>query len=203
MKKQNSKTKPLCGTDGRTIVFDLEADGLYKDATRIHCIAYYDSESKEIQSFNDECDWKNPKPAQKGMSSPIVRAIQYIQQAEIIIGHNIIGYDLPVIRKLYPFFNPCGIIIDTLLLSRLYHSRLMLLDKEKNWPHMPLQLYGRHSLEAYGYRLGEYKGEYGKTTDWKEWSSEMEDYCKQDVAVTKKLCDHFHPYLNGSKWSTR
>jgi len=190
LKKPNSLTKRSLGTDGNTIIFDLEANGLYNDVSQVHCIAYYDESIDEILSFNDECPGK-------GMSSPIVRAIQYIEQASIICGHNIIGYDLPVIKKLYPFFEPSGIIIDTLLLSRLYHPRLMLLDKERNWPHMPLQLYGRHSLEAYGYRLGEYKGDYGKTTDWKEWSQELEDYCVQDVAVTKKLCDHFHPYLSG------
>ena len=203
MKKHSSKTKPIDGTDGRTLIFDLEANGLYKDVTRIHCIAYYSSETDEIESFNDECHWTNDRPGGKGMSSPIVRAIQYIEQAEVIVGHNIIGYDLPVISKIYPFFKPIGIIIDTLLLSRLYHPRLIDIDKDKNWNHMPLQLYGRHSLESYGYRLGEYKGEYGKTTDWKDWSPELEDYCKQDVAVTKKLCDHFRPYLSGSKWNTR
>ncbi len=190
MKKPNSLTKRSPGTDGNTIIFDLEANGLYNDVSQVHCIAYYDESIDQILSCNDECPGK-------GMSSPIVRAIQYIEQASVICGHNIIGYDLPVISKLYPFFKPSGIIIDTLLLSRLYHPRLMLLDKERNWPHMPLQLYGRHSLESYGYRLGEYKGDYGKTTDWKEWSQELEDYCVQDVAVTKKLCDHFHPYLSG------
>ena len=190
MKKQSLKTKPLIGAGTNVIIFDLEANGLYHDATQIHCIALYDNEINEIVSFNDECPGK-------GMSSPVIRAIQYIQQAEVIIGHNIIGYDIPVMRKLYPFFSPSGTIIDTLLLSRLYHPRLMQLDKERNWPHMPLQLYGRHSLEAYGYRLGEYKGEFGKTTDWKEWSQELEDYCVQDVKVTKKLCEHFHPYLSG------
>ena len=41
----------------------------------------------------------------------------------------------------------------------------------------------------------EYKGDFGKTSDWSEWSQEMEDYCAQDVEVTKKLCDHFHRYL--------
>ena len=135
-------TKRSLGTDGNTIIFDLEANGLYNDVSQIHCIAYYDESIVQILSFNDECPGK-------GMSSPIVRAIQYIEQASIICGHNIIGYDLHVIKKLYPFFEPSGIIIDTLLLSRLYHPRLMLLDKERNWPHMPLQLYGRHSLEAY------------------------------------------------------
>ena len=197
MNKLNTKTKRSDGTVDDYLIFDLEANGLYNDVTQIHCISYYDPELDEVESFNDECDWKNPTGRGKGMSSPIVRAIQYIEQAKVIIGHNIIGYDIPVIRKLYPFFDPIGTVIDTLLLSRLYHPRLMSLDKERNWPHMPLQLYGRHSLEAYGYRLGEYKGEFGKTTDWKEWSQELEDYCIQDVIVTRKLCDHFHPYLSG------
>ena len=197
MNKPNIKTKRSDGTVDDYLIFDLEANGLYHDVTQIHCIAFYNPELDEVESFNDECDWKNPSSAGKGMSSPIVRAIQYIEQAKVIIGHNIIGYDIPVIRKLYPFFDPVGTIIDTLLLSRLYHPRLMSLDKERNWPHMPLQLYGRHSLESYGYRLGEYKGEFGKTTDWKEWSQELEDYCIQDVIVTRKLCDHFHPYLSG------
>ena len=120
-----------------------------------------------------------------------------LRQADLIIGHNIIGYDLPVLRKLYPFFETEAEVVDTLLLSRLYHPNMMELDKRHNWKHMPLKLYGRHSLESYGYRLGEYKGEFGKTTDWKEWSEEMQDYCIQDVVVTRKLCDHFHPYLNG------
>ena len=196
MNEPSLKTRLSHGTDGSTLIFDLEANGLLYDVTQIHCIAYYDSDLDEIISFNDECPGK-------GMSSPVVRAVQYLEQADVIVGHNIIGYDIPVIRKLYPFFSPRGTIIDTLLLSRLYHSGLMLLDKERNWPHMPLQLYGRHSLEAYGYRLSEYKGDFGKTTDWSEWSQELEDYCIQDVVVTQKLCDHFHPYLSGSKWSTR
>ena len=55
-----------------------------------------------------------------------------------------------------------GTVIDTLMLSSLYHPNLMEIDKKRNVPRMPLQLYGRHSLEAYGYRLGEYKGEFGK-----------------------------------------
>ena len=62
---------------------------------------------------------------------------------------------------------------------------------------MPLKLYGRHSLEAYGYRLGEFKGEFCATADWQEWSQEMEDY-EQDCNVTHKLWKHFHKYLTAS-----
>ena len=175
-----------------TLVFDLEANGLLHDATKIHCIAIYDSETKETTSYNDECPGK-------GMSEPVVRAVQFLEQADYIVGHNIIAYDLPVIRRLYPFFNFTGTVVDTLILSRCYHNNIIDIDKKHQWNHMPLQLYGRHSLESYGYRLGEYKGNFSNTTDWKEWSQEMEDYCIQDVAVTTKLCDHFHPYLTGSR----
>ena len=174
-----------------TLVFDIETDGLLNDATKIHCIAIDDSETNKTTSYNDECPGK-------GMSDSVLRAVQFIEQADSIVGHNCIGFDLPVIRKFYPFFNYCGTVIDTLLLSRLYHTRLIDIDKKHNWKHMPLQLYGRHSLEAYGYRLGEYKGDFSKTTDWKEWSQEMEYYCIQDVNVTAKLCDDFHQYLIGS-----
>lgn len=64
---------------------------------------------------------------------------------------------------------------------------------------MPLQTYGRHTLESYGYRLGCYKGDFGKSTDWQEWSEEMQIYCEKDVQVTKKLWEHFDTkYLTSS-----
>ena len=173
------------------LVFDLETNGLLNDATQIHCVAIYDTETDETHVYNDEC------PGQ-GMSSPVHRAIQFIEDADCVVGHNIIGFDLPVIRSIFPWFTPPGNCVDTLLLSRLYHPNMMAIDQKHEWRHMPLQLYGRHSLESYGYRLGEYKGNFSKTTDWKAWSQEMQDYCVQDVEVTKQLCTHFHRYLNGS-----
>ena len=183
------------------IVFDLETNGLLHDATQIHCVALYWEDGDRIETFNDEpygdgtYDIKEEAPM--GGNYAIHTGLQWLETADTLIGHNIIGFDIPIIKRIYPWFNPRGVIIDTLLLSRLYHPNLLDIDQKHNWKHMPLQLYGRHSLEAYGYRLGEYKGNFGKTTDWKEWSQEMQDYCKQDVIVTTKLCDHFHKYLTG------
>jgi len=169
------------------IVFDIETNGLLHDVTTIHCVVLHDTEEQTTVVYNDQG------------GEPITRAVTILDEAEQIAGHNIINYDLPVLKKLYGFFDPQGEVIDTLVLSRLYHPNMLEVDKKHNWKHMPLQLYGRHSLESYGYRLGEYKGEYGKTADWKEWSEDMERYCKQDVVVTTKLCNHFAPYLNGSR----
>ncbi len=172
---------------GNTLVFDLESNGLLNDVTKIHCLVIYEQESGETLVYNDE-----------GNAEPITRGVQRLEDADVIVGHNVIGYDLPCLRKIYPWFTPTSMVVDTLLLSRLYHTDMLTVDQEHSWDQMPLQLYGRHSLESYGYRLGEYKGSFGKDTDWQEWSQEMQDYCVQDVNVTRKLCDHFHKYLTGS-----
>ena len=170
-----------------TLVFDIETNGLYDDVSEIHCIGVYDTETAQTFTYNDQ-----------GHTEPIVRGLAYLEEAPYLVGHNIIGYDIPVIRKLYPWFEPSGVVMDTLVLSRIYHADILKTDQKRRWKQMPLQLYGRHSLEAYGHRLGEYKGDYGKTADWKHWSQEMEDYMKQDVAVTTKLWKHFHRYLTSS-----
>ena len=171
------------------LVFDIETNGLLHDVSEIHCIATFDTETEEEDVFNDQPD----------ETQSIRNGIHKIMEADTIAGHNIINYDLAVLRKLSPEFNTDAECVDTLILSRLYHPNMMAIDLKRKWTHMPLQLYGRHSLEAYGYRLGEYKGEFGKTSDWQEWSQEMQDYMVQDVKVTTKLCDHFHPYLTGSR----
>jgi hypothetical protein len=174
------------------LIFDLETDGLYDDVTQIHCLGVYDLDTKQTLVFNDQ-----------GSEQPITKGIQLLEDADCLIGHNIIGYDLPVIRKLYSWFTASGNAVDTLVLSRIFHADILKTDQKRadqkrGWKHMPLQLYGRHSLEAYGHRLGEYKGSFGKTTDWKEWSQDMQDYCIQDVQVTTKLWAHFQRYLTSS-----
>jgi hypothetical protein len=161
------------------LVFDLETDGLLNDLTRVHCLGIHDLDTKQTFVFNDQGD-----------QQPITKGVQMLEDAESVIGHNIIGYDIPVLRNLYPWFTAPS-AVDTLVISRVLHSDILAIDQKRKWRHMPLQLYGRHSLEAYGHRLGEYKGNFGKTTDWKEWSQEMQDYMIQDVVVTTKLWNHF------------
>ena len=162
----------------KNLIFDIEADGL--TPSKIWCIVAKDLDSNTIYEYG-------PDKLEEG--------IELLRNAETLVGHNIIGYDLPVLRKIYPWFKYDGTAVDTLVLSRSYHPNLMEIDKKRNVSRMPLQLYGRHSLEAYGYRLGEYKGEFGKTSDWSQWAQEMQDYCVQDVNVTTKLCEHFRPYM--------
>ena len=174
---------------GSTLVFDLESNGLLHDVTCIHCLVIYEQESDTTLVYNDQ-----------GNAEPITRGVQRLEDADIIAGHNIIGYDIPCLQKIYPWFEPKAIVIDTLLLSRLYHPDMYKIDAvraQKGVVKIPEHLYGRHSLESYGHRFKMLKGDFGKSTDWKDWSQEMQDYCIQDVNLTKKVCDHFDDYLNG------
>ena len=80
------------------LVFDIETDGFLKDVSTVHCIAIHDLDTKETIAYNDT-----------GNAEPVSRGIQRLQDADTIIGHNIIGYDCPVIHKLFPWFNEPGI----------------------------------------------------------------------------------------------
>jgi hypothetical protein len=101
----------------------------------------------------------------------------YIKDAEVI-GHNIIGYDVPVLERLLGTdFSSCK-ITDTLVLSRLTEP-----SRE-----------GGHSLDNWGQQLGFPKGEH---SDWNTFSQDMVDYCKQDVLVNVKVYNALRGVLAG------
>ena len=177
--------------------FDIETNGI--DSTRLHCIVTQDLDTGLVQEYNDEKYVENPKDLPMAASRSITNGLNDIMCANNIISHNGIAYDIPQAQKHYPFFRKLmAKHWDTLILSRIFHPNLLDIDLKRKWRYMPARLYGSHSLEAYGYRLQCYKGEFGKNTDWAEWSQEMQDYCKQDVAVLVKLWKHFQKYLNPS-----
>ena len=74
-------------------------------------------------------------------------------------------------------------MLDTLIYVRKLWPDIKLNDL--NNPNVPENLKGRHSLDAWGYRLGENKGSYDK--GWDVFSDEMLRYCIQDVKVTSIL----------------
>jgi DNA polymerase-1 len=85
-------------------------------------------------------------------------------------------------------------LTDTLTLSRLIYADLDQIDYiqlRKNPQYIPGALIGKHSLKAWGYRLGELKGDFSEKTDWKAWSPEMQAYCEQDVRVECLLFQKF------------
>ncbi len=177
------------------LAFDIETDGF--NSSRLHCIVIQDIDSGIVTEYNDEKYADDPKSLPMAASKSIANGLSDLMVATNLISHNGIYYDVPQSKKHFPFFKQLKVKHwDTLILSRYFHPNLLDIDKKRKWPMMPARLYGSHSLEAYGYRLKCFKGEFAKTTDWAEWSPAMQEYCKQDVVITVKLWKHFQKYLN-------
>jgi len=107
-----------------------------------------------------------------------------LDNAMLVVGHNLIGFDLPVLERIWGVVIPCDPVEDTLYLSRLYD------------PSMD----GGHSLKAWGQRLN--VGPKGDFTDYDGGlSDDMVDYCIQDVALTEAVHEHLTKALEDEKFS--
>ena len=148
------------------LTFDIECNGLNPD--KIWCIV-----AKEYKgdTFIFTYDKDN-----------IEEGIKLLQQADTLIGHNIIGFDIPVLNRLYNInlFEDKE-IIDTLVMSRLFN---------------PVRE-GGHGLESWGYRLKVYKAE--QPEEWDEFHHQMVPYCEQDVVLNEALYDKL--LLDGASFS--
>ena len=132
------------------VVFDLEADSL--DPTKIHVVV-----AKEV-GVKGNYIITGPKAFAK-----------FASKVTKWVAHNGIGYDIPVIEKLWGYKIPLSNVVDTLVLSRLF-------DPQRK---------GGHSLKSWGERLGDFKDDY--TGGFEVYTEEMKAYCKQDVKVTELL----------------
>lgn len=163
------------------LIFDIETNGFYDVVTTIHCVNLWDTESKTLEQYADH--------AFDGRTGTIAQGLARLAAADMLCGHNITKYDIPVIQKLRPEWRTSAQLIDTLILTRLLFpetgdddDKLIAASK------MPAKHRGAHKLEAWGYRLGCMKGEYAGP--WEEWSPTMQEYGVQDIVVTRKLYAH-------------
>lgn len=132
--------------------FDIETNGLeLHEITKIHCISIY------IPGTLHEVYCRSRLP----------QAIEILSNQSLIIGHNSIDYDIPVLKKFYPSFTYKN-TIDTLVISRV-----LMPDRE-----------GGHSLKAYANLFGETKVEHEQ---WDRLSKNMLVRCKSDSYITYKL----------------
>lgn len=150
-------------------IFDLEADGLLEDVSKIWCLSIKDTNTKQNKLF---------------VQNEVSSGASTLLSAEYIAGHNIICYDLPVIEKVLQL-GYTGKIYDTLLLSRIAWPDIHISDNAGRY-HIPKSLVGSYSLEAFGYRLGYKKVEHN---DWTKYTDEMGIRCRTDVEITAILFD--------------
>jgi DNA polymerase I len=133
------------------LVFDIEADDLLIPCTRMHVLCTEGLSSGEKKYWKEgDFGWKDELSNAKG-----------------IAGHNIMGYDLPALKKLYDWEPPEEVsLIDTMLLSQILNFRRF--------------GQGGHSLDAWGAQLGVPKLDF---SDYSEFTEEMLVYCQRDVEL--------------------
>lgn len=156
------------------LAFDIEANGLnevvagkkdtyLREATKIWCMSVCNIDSGEMLLFEQD---------------NLADGIQMLRDADMIIGHNIYAFDIPLIERLYGSLDKKPEqIMDTLILSRLVYG-----DN-------PPTTDQSHSLMAWGEHLGHSKIDY--QGGWDNYTAEMGKYCLQDSVVTAKIWEHF------------
>ena len=146
-------------------ILDLECDNLLDKVTKIHCIVMKDINTNEVFTDTNVC-------------------VEKIKEAKMLIGHNIIAFDMPVIKKILNIKTKAE-LFDTLVATRLIFAHIKEVDFKLMHNGFPKNLIGSQSLKAWGYRLKMHKGE--KPQSWDTFTPEMLKYCEQDVHVTHTL----------------
>lgn len=162
------------------IVWDVEANGLLDDVTEVHCLVLKNIDTKEIIKLYEST--LTP--------SNIINSFTKFKPKKII-GHNIIGYDIPLLIKMYNI-NLIDLlgkdsIIDTYLWSQVaFPDRPM----PKGCPNIIKSKTGKskkigpHGLESWGWRVGERKIE---INDWSKFDEDMLNRCVVDVEINERV----------------
>jgi hypothetical protein len=159
----------------RIVVGDLEADGLLPEATKCWCGVFKDRQTQEIFKF---------KPHQ------IDAMLEFLGTVDVLIMHNGIGYDWPLLKKLYGFEYK-GKKVDTLIMSRLLNPKRLVPFN------CPDKKAGPHGIKAWGYRVGRGKPDYD---DWANYSDEMLHRCTEDVEILDLVYDALLLEAKGKNW---
>jgi DNA polymerase-1 len=132
-------------------ICDIETDGLRDEATQIFVICVENAVTPEKKSFRTKEEFN-----------------AWLPSDAILVGHNLVAFDVPLINRFWGSRVPIRRCVDTLLLSMLYSPSLS----------------GGHSLEAWGERVRLPKF---KHKDFTQYSEEMRTYCERDTEITKQV----------------
>ena len=155
----------------KRVVFDVEANGLLNTVTQIHCIVLFDYEKEIYYKYHNHTDIQRDGSIEDGIN----KLVQY----DRLIGHNITGYDLPLIQRFFPdiknrlnlkdyeYFTDSGKIVDTYMISTIVYP-------ERRF----------HSVDSYGKDFNIEKPEH---SDWANFSKQMLHRCTEDVKIQVKI----------------
>ena len=137
------------------LVLDIEADNLLQKATRTWIIGWYNKTTEKL------CYWLEGD----------MGWVEELNKATVVTGHNVTGYDLPLLKKLFNYVLPkTARVRDTQIMSRvLNYNRFFS---------------GAHSLAEWGEFLGHPKGDHD---DFSQYTPEMQTYWERDISLTCKV----------------
>jgi len=148
------------------LVFDIENNGFDLN-TEITCLVIQDVDTGVIDQYYES-------------ENEILQGLLRLQRADLIIGHNIIGFDIPFIKSLYPAWTYKN-RLDTLIASYLLYPERAL-----------------HSLESYAKSS---KFDKVQIDDWRCLTYEILDRCTLDVLLNTDLyISMVIKELNGGRW---
>jgi len=173
----------------KTLFFDIETNAIedwsnLSDLKTVHCLSIYDPTTPKMITYHGA-----------GIQNGLIE----LAKAERIVGHNVLGFDIPALGKMYSFHPPLVKVLDTMVMAKCIVPDVRNDDFLRN--KFDKTLVGSHSLKAWGLRLDKLtKLSYGEEDGaFDEYNEEMRKYCERDTIVTQLLYD----YLMSSKPSSQ
>lgn len=149
-------------TAKRYLIIDIETDGL--DPSVIWVCVTKDIQSGEVRT------WLGPT------------GLKAYLEGFVLVGHNLLWFDVPVLNRLWSIGIDPELVIDTLVVSRLINS----------WD------YSRHGLGHWGGRLGLEKIDFH---DWSKLTDEMIEYCIRDVDVNERVFNFLRKFIDDERFA--
>jgi hypothetical protein len=152
--------------------FDLETDGLLDEVETVWCGVVMDHATGDSSEYGP---------------NDIMELIHHLDSYDVLIGHNSIAFDFPVLRKLYGW-EYHGKKVDTLLMSRTQRPNRKSPKESTSGP---------HSVESWGIRLG---GRKIQNEVWDHYHPKILERCKQDVHIQYRLLKALLKEGRGEDW---
>ena len=166
----------------KTLFFDIETNAIedwsnLSDLKTVHCLSIYDPTTPKMITYH---------------GAGIKNGLMELAKAERIVGHNVIGFDLPALSKMYSFHPPLVKVLDTMVMAKCIHPDIRDKDIIRR-----TKLCNPHRPAAYA--LAEQKG-FKKGTNAYDKCVEEYLYAK----VVKKFNEDFGPGSQSLKaWGLR
>ena len=144
---------------------DIEADEMREDVSAVWCVCVCNVQTREEQTFTNAGAFR-----------------KWLEESHrVLIGHNFLSYDAPVLNRIWKTRITVSQIIDTFVLSQMYNPKM----------------HG-HGLGHWGERLGYPKGDH---SDFSRLTPEMLKYCRRDARLTALTYLRLIERMNREKFS--